>query len=275
MTASLQIENRTSYARWVLVFFAGMLLVRFCSGRYLSYIAGQPMKGPDADYSFWLVFLTGIPQFIMQHVWACKLTDGLVVLLVFTAFFFPGTRRMFIALMLIFFIEHITVEAYSCNHSKNSVALFMALLPLCFKEKHFGLVAEFVRYFIIFIMVSAAYHKLHNGALADMDHFQKIQIQQHLDLAILNPQHISFLISTWLTDHPFVAYMLFIGLFFMQAIFLLGIFTKNFDLLLCLLLFLFALSTYLLMRIFIWELLAGCFVFLLAFHPGKGVQSDT
>jgi hypothetical protein len=140
----------------------------------------------------------------------------------------------------------------------------MALLPLCFNERHFSLMAGFVRYFVIYIMVSAAYHKLHNGAVSDADHFQKILIQQHLDLAILHPQHITYIISHWLIGHPFIAYLLFTGLFFMQAVFVLGVFSRRFDLLLFFLLFLFVLSTHVLMRIYIWEMMAGGFVFLLS-----------
>ncbi len=261
MNLRLHIKDREQYARWVLFYFAVMLAVRFWSGRYLTYIFDQPMKGPDLDYTFWVTYLTGIPQFIIHHLWACKLVDGLVVVILFISFFFPKPNKLFIALVIVFFFEHITVESFSDNHSKNAVCIFMALLPLCFNEKYFEIMVEFVRYFLIFILVSAAYHKFHNGAVTDMDHFQKIQIQQHLDLAILNPNHPSYIISKFLIDHAFIAYLFFLGLVLMQLAFVAGIFTKRFDGFLFFLLFVFVLSTYVLMRIYIWEMLTAGFVF--------------
>jgi hypothetical protein len=240
-----------------------MLILRWWGGRYLTFMAGQPLKGPDLDWNFWIVLLSGLPQFIIQHIWACKFIDGLILFLTLTAFFFPKNHRLFIALLVTLLINHFTLETYSVTHSKNSAVLYLSLLPLCVRKEHFGITAEFVRYCVIFILISAAWHKLHNGGLMNPEHFVRILVNQHADLAILRPEHITYHISRWLIGHPFIAWLFFICLFFLQALFLSGVFTKSFDRALCLVIVTFVGLTYLLMRISIFEMLAGGFVFLL------------
>jgi hypothetical protein len=80
-TVTLNIADRKTYARWLLLYVCLMVAVRVWSGRYLTFIFDQPMKGPDQDYTFWITFLTHIPQFIIHHLWACKLVDGLAIFL--------------------------------------------------------------------------------------------------------------------------------------------------------------------------------------------------
>lgn len=273
MNAWLTIPDRKAYARRALIFLVLMLVLRWWSGRYLTFIGAQPLKGPDLDWSYWLVLLSGLPQLITGHLWACKLVDGLIVFFTFAAFFFPGDRRLFIALLAMLLLSHFTVETYSVIHTKTSVVLYLALLPLCVKEEHFGLMAEMLRYFVIFIFISAAWYKFHNGALMDPEHFSTVLARQHADLALFRPGHVSLVISQWLQAFPFAAWLCFIGVFLLQAAFGIGLFTKDFDRVLAGAMLLFAGLTYLVMRISLWEMLVGSLVFLTDLSRFKPVSA--
>lgn len=230
------------------------------------------MKGPDADYTFWLSHCIGFPHYIIQHFWACLLVDISVVVLSITCFVSDKYRNIFcILLILFFFIQRITIETYSCSHSKSMSTVFIALLPFCFrKNKNFNLVAEFARYFLIYILVASAFYKFYNGALLEPTNFATVLINQHSDLAILNPTHISYRVASVLIAHPILAAISFILLFITQAIFIIGLFTKKYDGILFICLMSFAVTTYFIMRIYNFDIiLLG--LFLLYFNRLKNV----
>lgn len=250
-----------SYDKSVLILFLALYLIRFFSGRCLHTIALQPIKSPEIDYAFWLLLLTQIPSFLINHSLISLIVD-IIILFLSIYLVIKFKKYLFIILITLFFIQHITVEIYSCYHSKVSVVIFVAFIPLLLKQKNKHLMIEFVRYFVLFILVSAAYHKIHNGAIFSLQYFQTVLFLQHIDLQVLNPNHISYKIAVYLRSHIYYAYTAFMLLFFTQLSFALGIFTKKLDLLLILLLITFTLMTYLVMRIYIFELLIAIPAFL-------------
>lgn len=249
---NFHISNRDSFARTVFGYFLILLLYRFHSSTFLVYAHGQPMKGPELDYAFWLSLCSGFPHYIIQHYYACLLVDSGVVILSFACFFSDKYRHIFCRLLIVlFFLQRITIETYACSHSKSMSAVFIALLPFCIKkDKDFNLLMEFARYFLVFVMVSSAYHKLSNGLLFSPENFVNVLINQHSDLATLNPQHLCYRIASYLIAHTKLAALSYLMLFFTQAVFTIGFFTKYFDRILFLFLILFALMTYYVMRIY-------------------------
>ncbi len=267
---NFHINNKDSFAKLVFGYFIILLVYRLYSGTYLAYTFGQPMKGPDLDYTFWISNCIGFPHYIIQHYWACLLVDIGLVALSIACFFSNKYRNIFcILLVLFFFIQRITVETYSCSHSKSMSAVFIALIPFCFREnKNFNLVSEFARYFLIYILVASAFYKFHNGALLEPTNFATVLINQHSDLATLNPSHISYKIVSILIAHPTMSAISYILLFISQAIFIIGLFTKKFDTILFICLMTFVITTYFIMRIYNFDILILA-LFLLYFNRLK------
>ena len=249
--------NIDKYAQKVFILFFILMLYRIHSHAMLTYIVNQPIKGPGVDYTFWISHLLCFPEFIIHHWWLCFAIDAGVVALSTAAIFFRTKRNSItILLILFFFIQRITLESYSVSHTKSISCLFVALLPFCFrKTENITLLIEFGRYFLIYILVISAYHKFHHGALFGQDTFSAILINQHTDLAILHPDHISFKIAKFLTQHSALANIAFKLLFLTQAFFITGIFTKRADRMLFILLTGFAVSTYLVMRIYNFDII--------------------
>lgn len=249
---NFHINNRDSFARIVFGYFLILLLYRFHSSTFLVYAYGQPMKGPELDYTFWLSLCSGFPHYILQHYWACIIIDLAVVFFSIACLVSDKYRYLFCRLLIIFFfMQRITIETYACAHSKSMSAVFIALLPFCMKkERDFDLVMEFARYFLVFVMVSSAYHKFSNGLLFSPQNFVNVLISQHSDLATLNPQHICYRMASHLITHPKLAALSYLMLFFSQAIFIIGFFTRRIDKILFLVLVIFAIMTYFIMRIY-------------------------
>ena len=204
---NFHINNRNTFAKVVFGYFLLLLIYRFHSSTFLIYTVGQPMKAPEMDYAFWFSHITGFPHYIIQHYWACLLIDAGVVAFSIACFISDKYRNIFCCLLILFFfVQRMTIESYSCSHSKSMSAVFIALLPFCFKsDKNFNLVVEFCRYFLVFIMVSSAIHKFSNGLLFSPTNFVTVLINQHSDLATLNPHHICYKIANKLIANPILA----------------------------------------------------------------------
>lgn len=249
---NFHIKNRVAFGRLLFGYFLLLLVYRFHSDTFLVYAYGQPMKGPEMDYAFWLSLCSGFPHYIIRHYWACLLVDLAVIIFSFACFISEKNNYRFsILLILFFFLQRITIETYACSHSKSMSAVFIALLPFCFKDdKNFRLMAEFARYFLVYILITSAFYKFHNGALLDPTNFAVTLINQHSDLATLNPTHICYRIATRLIAHPMLAGISYVFLFLTQAVFITGVFTKKYDRVLFIFLVVFAVMTYFIMRIY-------------------------
>jgi hypothetical protein len=245
-------HNRNTFAKIVFGYFLVLLIYRYYSSSFLIFAVGQPVKGPDLDYAFWLSHLTGFPHFIIQHYWASLFIDSGVVIFALACFFSNKHRAVFCTLLLLFFfVQRMTLESYACTHSKSMSTVFIALLPFCFKKDvTFSLVAEFSRYFLIYVLVASAFYKFYNGGLSDPSNFATVLVNQHSDLAILNPSHICYKVASFLIARPAVAGTSYVLLFLIQAIFIIGFFTKKYDRFLFIALFIFAVMTYFIMRIY-------------------------
>lgn len=256
MNTTYQTMPKDKYAKLVFGCFAILMLYRLHATQYLSFLYNQPLKDPAIDYTFWLSYCLYFPHFIITHFWACLLIDIGVVVFLIACFFSNKNRHIFAILLLIFFfVQRITLDAYTCFHVKSTSCLFIAFLPFCFKDdEKFDLMVEFGRYLLIYILLSAAYHKFTNGGFLSENNFARQLVNQHVDLATLNPTHITYRIAQYLIAHPTIADVLYKMLFFSQAIFIVGIFTKRFDKFLFIFLFAFAVNTYLLMRIYNYDI---------------------
>ncbi len=249
-------NNRNNYAKLVFGYFAIIMLYRFHSTQFLTFIYNQPLKSPELDYTFWLSHLLFFPHFIITHLKACYFIDAGVVIFLVGCLFSDTYRTSFAKLFFIFFfIQRITLESYSCSHTKSISCLFVAFLPFCFKDDDiFDLLVEFGRYFLIFILISAAYFKFVNGGLTAPNNFVHQLVNQHTDLATLNPHHISYRIASYLITHPTAATISYKLLFLTQLSFVIGIFTKRYDRFLFIGLIGFSITTYFIMRIYNFDI---------------------
>lgn len=244
---------KKQYTLYVSIYFVLILVYRFIGGKYLTAFAAQPMKGPELDNFYWLFMATGIPHFVITHPAICTAIDvAVVVLAVMTVFKF--SKPILFLLLGLFLVQTITVEVFTCAHSKSFLCIYMALIPCFFSNKIFSLLIEFARYFLIFVLVSSAYFKLNNGGLLTPDHFSIVLTNQHFELAIMNPAHWIYQINHYLMLRPQLAQFLFWVLFFVQLSFVIGIFTKKADRFLVLLLVSFAITTYIFMRIYNFDI---------------------
>lgn len=243
------------YAYSILIIFLILYLLRFFSGRLITDTFGLPVKNVGLNYTYWFLLLTKIPKFIHQHFYLGLLIDAAIPVFALLLFYKYDNKYYTIIFIILCFLQNGIAEIYACTHNKMPVAVFIAFFPLCFNKKYFELALEFSRYFLAFMLVSAAYHKFHNGAAYTFTHFYNVLIDQHIDLSLGNPNHISYKISRFLLQSKIYSFAAFSILIVVQGSFIIAFFTKKADAILFIFFVLFATLTYLIMRIWSIDLL--------------------
>lgn len=222
-------------------------------------IALSPIVEPEVDNTFWALLATGIPEIIIQSPTLCIIIDLLTVISAGLCYIRLDKRYSTWAFLLFFFVQTITVEAYTNSHSKTAVCIMITVLPFAFKEEIWLRLWEFARYYLGFVMVSSAFSKIYYGGLTTTDQMKNILAQQHVDLFTLAPESLHTKFLQWILHNDFIANSLYYLGFITQLSFILVFVTKKYDKILALLLILFVLNTYSLMRIYNMDLLTMIF----------------
>jgi hypothetical protein len=249
-------ETKYRYENVTFILLLFLLLVRLAGGKYLIDFEGQPLKAIENSYSYWLSLLLFFPHYIINNTWACYFVDITTTILPVIAIFSTSNRRFFTGSFLIFlFVQTVTVEIFSCSHSKSVICLFLVTIPLIFEDTAFIILSRFSRYFGASIFISAAYYKYVNGALLTHGNFSITLVNQYSDRAILNPSHWLYQIAQVVINNPDLGDFFFTLLFISQFVFLLTFVTIKFDKLLLIPLISFAFLTYLFMGIYNLDIL--------------------
>ncbi|MFN8283491.1 MAG: hypothetical protein U0U67_09775 [Chitinophagales bacterium] len=242
------ISNKITYHRIASGIVALYFIFWLYQGHFLFQLHHPTLINTGIDNTYWLLCILRIPQTIMQF----PLLFDLLFVVVSIISFATKNKWSFRFLLIVSIVHIITFNVFTGMHTKSCVFLPMLLLPFCF-DKLFDLVWQGVRYYFLFVLVSAAFYKILNGGLFHPNQFVHILENQHAELSILNPTNYTYLLSVWLIQHAAIANMLWYALFVMEAIFLIGFFTRKFDSILLVVLVLFMLSTFILMRISLFD----------------------
>lgn len=226
------------------------LLYWLYQGHFLFQIQQPIFKITGIDNTYWMFCILRIPQFVIKHA---LLLDILLIIL-FASSVYTKNKWLFRSLLITVLIHVITFNVFSGVHTKSCVFLPLILLPYCF-PKNEDLLKDGLRYYLLFVFVSAATYKMVNGGLFHTHQFIHILENQHTDLSIIQPTNYTYIISLWLIKHPIIADSLWYIFTLLEFIFIVGFFTKKQDTILAFILILIIINTYVLMRISLFDFL--------------------
>lgn len=260
--------SEQNYQKLVLSIFIIYFANWFYQGHFLFQLHQPTLKITGIDNTYWLFCILRIPQIIIQYA---LLIDILLVIFLIISFS-TKNKWSFRCLMLLIIVHVITFNIYAGVHTKSCIILPIVILPYCFpKQQH--LLNDGARYYLMFIFVSAAIYKLVNGGLFNEHQFVHILENQHTDLAILEPTHYTYQISIWLIKHPLIADSLWFLFTLSEFIFIIGFFTKKYDFMLIILMIGIMVSTYILMRISLFDFIL--FLPLLINNQQRAIKSNS
>ncbi|MDQ3552299.1 MAG: hypothetical protein M3413_12310 [Bacteroidota bacterium] len=223
----------------------------------------------ELDFTKNIVMLTNLHHFIIKEQWLALVFDLLYIALPVLLTF--ATLKNHKAVQFIAFATSIfSLVYFSLLSSYTFISVHACIgwvfVPLIFSAKtNEGLYFYFnsARYYFILIIASSAIWKIRLGGVFNPEQMSGILLHQHKHyLAAFNSDWFTNL-NFFLVRNSSISYFLYLAAFFIELIFLIELFTKRYDRLLVILLFLFIVFDLLIMQIFYftWLGFAGFFYF--------------
>ncbi|MCX6199937.1 MAG: hypothetical protein NTY88_12075 [Bacteroidetes bacterium] len=232
-----------------------MLLYRFMSGTLITGLAGFCCGLEYGNVFYHLFIKTGIPALILSSHSVSVFFDfclfGLPVLLLLTQR--NVFSVLFTAVAVIYFLLFNMVTAHFYH---GFFAAIIISIPFWTKnERHFNLLWEGVRYYLLYVFASAALWKIFRGSVFYQEQLSNILKHQQLDMLLQQPLSYQASCVQYLIVHPEISHVVLIANVVVQLCFGVGFFTKKFDSLLFILACIFCAANYFVMGITSTELL--------------------
>ncbi len=218
---------------------------------------------PYVDLTYWAMLLSGLPKFIVSHDLVAIFFDVGLLASTIAALLLKNKRFWALTFSAFYFVFFIISNNFGLHHTHCITAPIFIAIPFWFKDKrNFALAWEGIRYYTLFIYSSAFFWKLFRGSLFDRDQAQILFMNENVGYMSMHPESpLTHLIQS-LIQNPGIAHALLLVAAFLQAAFIIGFFTKKFDIWFFVLPFAFHLSTFLFMEVMFFEILVLNVVFL-------------
>lgn len=242
-----------------------ILLTQFC-------LNGSPaLIFPSIDNGYWLVLASGIFHFFTSHLTAAILFDILFFALPVLILFLSSNRWLNVLFFLITFLYAIFINTIAAHHFHLFLAMVLLSFAFCFRGNRFENIWRAIRYYTLFIFVSAALWKLFRGSIVSPNQMLNILHAQHAQFLYEQPNTIHAKFIRWLITHSALSNLLIYFAALLQISFVIGFFTSKIDTYLLAMLLSFVAVNYCVMQIFPPEI----FLFALTLVPQSFWQKDT
>ncbi len=205
------------------------VLIYFFSGIHTAAFVKNSFIAFEQDPLLWMIYFTGLPQFILSNIYLCYFIDVAILLLLLALILKPLQNWIAITLLILLFIFY-TIFTGHLAHRNYQSGYLLILLPFIFANvKRKQIVFEFTRYFLLFFYVSAAYFKLKSGSVFSADHLNHAVVNQFTPYFLEQSYSIRTNFNLYLITHNQFATFLYIGATILELSATIGFFTKRFD----------------------------------------------
>ncbi len=235
--------------RLVLIILLIEWLIYFFSGVTFSALYGNNFYDIKVDIFYWIPFLIGIPQWILQIHWVGIVLDICIFICLVYQIYYPVKTTAARILFVLLFLFYIILTAY-LTHRNYPTGIFIILIPFLFsKPINRKFAFEAIRYYLLWFYLSAASLKIFSGSVFHPDHFSHFLKHQFTPYFIENNTGWRTSMNEYLVHHIYFAYALFMASFFIELAVIIGFFTKRYDRFLLVMLILFHIADWILMDI--------------------------
>jgi hypothetical protein len=239
------------------IYFLLVLLWYVCmwyNSVLFSQLNDSPLTTVQNDLTYFLLYKIHFFDLVTHSPTASLIFDVSLLLSILCSLIFSTIKtfpKIFIVLYGYYFL---TVFFYSGSHGHWVGLLMTCWLFWANTDKKFAIFFEFIRYYVLFHFVSAGFYKIAHSGLYHVEGFAKTIFSQNILVIFenLNSWHSKLVI--YLSESPMLSYGLLIGGTLLELSFLIGFFTKKFDVLLFVLVVVFMLSCYYFMHIIFYEM---------------------
>ncbi|MFN8292705.1 MAG: hypothetical protein U0T72_03205 [Chitinophagales bacterium] len=256
-----QQDSNTVFDKKKNYFFTGVLLV-ICYFFYNNVLLSQlsrplapPLVFPSIDNAYWALLGSGVYKFVVEHGLLTVLFDIALLAMPLLIVFLPTRQWLFILFLLLAVFYFLAQNIIAGHHFHSFVGVVFLSLPFCFGAKRFEHLWRAMRYYTLFVFVSAALWKIARGNIFETYQMVYILKAQHAQFLYEQPTSIHAMLLRWLMAHSGFCTVLLFSAVAIQLFFLVGFFTRKADLVLLGLMVLFVIVNYAVMRIVSFELL--------------------
>ena len=243
------------YARYYYLIVFVFIIKQFFDGLFLHQFNNPVLIYPHIDNTYWAFHLLQIPQFIVSNTYITIAFDLILISTSFALIFLFKNRLLTRLFAIWFFIYFICVNSFSGHHSHMLVGILLSNLIFCFNDSNLQVkLIKWMRYYLLFIMSSAAIWKIWRGSVFDINHFSNLLYNQHIYEIYENKNGILMQLIQYLITHKNFAHILYILATGLELIFIIGFFTRKFDKILIALFIVFFVMNYFLMGLNFVEL---------------------
>jgi hypothetical protein len=213
--------------------FVGVLLAlgyNMVAHTLVSQLHGAVLYNPNVDVTFWMFLLVGLPQFLVQHYWAGLVFDVLLVGTALASAVYVERYWFVRVFTALYFVFNMVIALYGTHHIHSKLApLFLGVAFCTSSLPRFYFLWEFVRYYNLFIYFSAFAWKCLRGTM-----FYTGQLTEHLKMQnttwLANqPDSIQSAFCRWAIAHPHIMDGMYWSGMVLEAVFLVGFFTRRYD----------------------------------------------
>lgn len=230
MTALFTEKQRQLLGRVIFGWIVVALLWRWSDSAMISQLEHPVLGNAYKDLTFWLFELAGIPGFVTGHSSMALLLDLVVTSAAVLAFLQPSKvvfARIYCISILLYFVIFTTYANY---HYRPIIGLLVAGLPFTFSSlPRFGTFIQALRYYVLFLYASAGLYKAVRGSWLNNDQMTMIIEKTQLDLLLSQPDNWHALFYTWLLQNEWASWSLFVMATVLELSFIIGFFTRRWD----------------------------------------------
>ena len=241
--------NLVFWKRLVFGSIAVALMYYWYSGMMLHQVWDSPFNYKGADLSYWMYYVTGLPDLILYSEVSAKMFSVLIIIVFVLNVIWVNQRILSIIAGVLLLIYQIQFNMKIGYHAHHLFGFHFALLPFYFSGKNFYPSLVLARTLACLAYFFAGFFKLYHGAWLYVDSYANVLKNQHAAYDYFNQGDLRWVLSQFIQAHPGIGLGLFVSAMLLQLSFILGLFTRRLDVILAMSILLFHVMDWLLMNL--------------------------
>jgi hypothetical protein len=246
-----------------------LLCYDFFSHALLSQLHSPALVYPYVDITYLLFNLSGLQSAVGEHFAVSLCYTILLFAFCVAAIAWPFKRLYIILFSLFYLIYFLSYSNYGAHHVHSKIGILFICIPFAFTGKNYLLLWEGLRYYTLFMYADGFLWKLFRGSWL-FDKQGILIIKSNITpLLFSHPEYKLKSFYEYIFLHPGWADILFKTGFILEGVFIVGFFTRRYDLHLVIISILLAIGFFFMADAFAFELLILNFTLIYHFKDAK------
>lgn len=216
--------------RSLALFFILIILWRWYSHLMLHQLVDPPLHYSQYNLTFHIFQLFRLQDWLVANTVVALIFDSLLLFSFVWVFIQPKHHWINILAFILFFIYSVASPvnlAFPAHYLSGMVVMSFLLLCNSSYSSSFGI--QGLRYYVLWVYASAFLWKMWNGALWDWNTGTAVLQSNLAQYLYLNPNSLMSDFYYWVLQNPNLVNVIAISTYLLEAVFIVGFFTKKYD----------------------------------------------